>query len=227
MSEPANTVAVTGAGSGIGLAIADALEAQGIQVIRLSREQQEGVRTFDVANEQDWENLSYEGVSGLVHAAGIRKRSSLAETSASSFDEVINVNVRGTFLALRWAARSPENSTLRSVVTLSSAVVERLPEHQISYNTSKAAINVLTRAAAKELSRRGIRVNAIAPGSIRTPMTEAGWSDADHAARMRAEIPAARAGTTEEIASVAAFLLSNQSSYMTGSILTVDGGWTL
>lgn len=227
MPEARPAVAVTGAGSGIGRAIADFLEAGGTPVIRLSRETQPGVQRFDVADEADWDALSHHGIGGLVHAAGVRKRSGLAETTADAFREVIDVNVTGTFLALRWAARRPEGAPLASVVTLSSAVVDRLPENQLSYNSSKAAINVLTRGAAKELAPVGIRVNAIAPGSILTPMTEAGWADDAHAARMRAEIPAGRAGTTEEIARIAAFLLSDSSSYMTGSILTVDGGWTL
>ena len=227
MSERRNAVAVTGAASGIGQVVADFLEAQGTPVIRLSRGKRPGVRTFDVSNEADWDELSHDDIGGLVHVAGIRKRSALAETSVSDFREVVDVNVTGTFLALRWAARRSESAPLRSVVTLSSAVVERIPENQHAYNASKAGINVLTRGAAKELAPRGIRVNAIAAGSVLTPMTEAGWSDAAHATRMRAEIPVGRAGTPEEIAHVAEFLLSEKSSYMTGSILTVDGGWTL
>lgn len=227
MPETPSSVVVTGAGSGIGRAISDHLSALGTEVIRLDREAQEGVRVFDVRDEAHWEALSHKGVGGLVHAAGIRVRSPLAETSVESFRSVIDVNVSGTFLALRWAARRPEGAAPMSVVTLSSAVVDRLPEHQSSYNASKAAINALTRGAARELAPRAIRVNAIAPGSILTAMTEDGWSDEAHAGRMRSEIPASRAGSPEEIASVAAFLLSDASSYMTGSVLTVDGGWTL
>lgn len=227
MSEIPSTVVVTGAGAGIGRAIADHLSALGTDVIRLDREGREDVRAFDVREEANWEALSHEGVGGLVHAAGIRMRSPLAETSFESFRTVLDVNVSGTFLALRWASRRPQGGIPLSVVTLSSAVVDRLPEYQASYNASKAAINALTRSAARELTPRGIRINAIAPGSILTAMTEEGWSDEAHAARMRSEIPAARAGSPDEIASVAAFLLSDASSYMTGSVLTVDGGWTL
>ncbi|UOQ59479.1 SDR family oxidoreductase [Leucobacter rhizosphaerae] len=227
MREAGSAVVVTGAGAGIGRAVADHLTALGTEVIRLDRDAREGVRAFDVRDESAWDALSHEGVVGLVHAAGIRQRSPLAETSIESFDAVIDTNVRGTFLALRWAARRPHGAPPLSVVTLSSAVVDRLPEGQLPYNASKAAINVLTRGAARELAPRGIRVNAIAPGSILTAMTEDGWADDAHAARMRSEIPVARPGTPEEVASAAAFLLSEASSYMTGSVLTVDGGWTL
>lgn len=229
MSDAPQTVIVTGAGSGIGLAIADRLASEGARVIRLSRSAAPGILPFDVTDEVAWEGLAHDGVTGLVHAAGIRERSPLADTGVESFRRVLDTNATGTFLALRWAARRPrqpggEPAPL-SVVTLSSAVVERLPEHQLAYNASKAAINVLTRSAARELAPAGVRVNAIAPGSILTPMTEAGWADDAHAARMRTEIPAGRPGTSEEIASVASFLLSDASSYMTGSVVTVDGGW--
>ena len=227
MPETSSAVVVTGAASGIGRAVAELLSAQGTEVIRLDRAAGAGVREFDVREEAHWEALAHEGVGGLVHAAGIRERSPLAETSAESFRTVIDVNVSGTFLALRWAARRSLGAPPLSVVTLSSAVVDRLPEHQAAYNASKAAITALTRGAARELAPRGIRINAVAPGSILTAMTDAGWADDAHAARMRSEIPAARAGSADEVASVAAFLLSEASSYMTGSVLTVDGGWTL
>lgn len=227
MRDARQTVIVTGAGSGIGLAIADRLAAEGTDVIRLSRNAAPGLRRFDVVDEAAWDSLAHDGVTGLVHAAGVRERSPLAETGVESFRRVLDTNATGTFLALRWAARRPrgEGTVPLSVVALSSAVVERLPEHQLAYNASKAAINVLVRSAARELAPAGVRVNAIAPGSILTPMTQAGWADDAHAARMRAEIPAARPGTTEEVASVASFLLSDASSYMTGSVVTVDGGW--
>lgn len=230
MSEP-RTVVVTGAGSGLGLAIADHLTAEGSAVVRLDLNEAPGVHPFDVLDEACWEALPYDGVTGLVHAAGVREQRRLADTTLESFRTVLDVNATGTFLALRWASRSPRATADRgprlSVVTLSSAVVDRLPKHQLAYNASKAAIDALTRTAAKELAAHGIRVNAIAPVSILTPMTEAGWADQDHAARMRTEIPAGRPGEPREVASAASFLLSAASSYMNGSVLTVDGGWTV
>lgn len=233
-----HAVVVTGAGSGIGQAISERLRADGRRVIGLSLDGASGTRPFDVRDEACWDALSHEGVTGLVHAAGVRLRSPLAETSLESFRDVIDVNVSGTFLALRWAARTPERlapaqrpggataPARMSIVTLSSAAVDRLPGEQYAYNASKAAVNTLTQSAAKELAPRGIRVNAIAPGSILTPMTAAGWDDAQHAARMRTEIPTGRPGDPQEIAAVASFLLSDASSYITGTTLTVDGGWS-
>ncbi|RZT68294.1 SDR family NAD(P)-dependent oxidoreductase [Leucobacter luti] len=224
MSLPSRRVVVTGAGSGIGLAVAELLEATGTEVVRLDRSGESGSTEFDVTDEPSWAALSAVGVTGLVHAAGIRSRAPLAETSLADFRRVLDVNTTGTFLALRWAARNAHAAL--SVVTISSAVIDRRVEHQPGYNASKAAVAALTRSAARELAPLGTRVNAIAPGSILTPMTAAGWDDAAHAERMRTEIPLGRAGTAADIAAAAAFLLSDASAYTTGTILTVDGGWT-
>ena len=217
-------VVVTGAGSGIGAAIADRLLAKGHDVRRLDIT---GDNPFDVTSEAAWESLPGGDCTGLVHAAGIRIRSPLPATSAEDFARVLDVNVVGTFLALRWTARRARSGAApKSVVLLSSATARRTVEHQIAYNASKAAIESLTRSAALELAGDGVRVNAIAPGSILTPMTSAGWADRQHAERMEKEIPVGRPGTSDEIANIAEFLLSAESGYVTGAVWTADGGWS-
>lgn len=244
MSRPERRVVVTGASSGIGLAVAELLASDpGTEVVRLDLMAGPGVAGFDVTDEACWEALSGAGVTGLVHAAGVRGRAPLADTELADFRRVMDINATGTFLALRWAARlaraaggaggagaaggqeaAPGGGL--SVVTISSAVIDRRVEHQPGYNASKAAVAALTRSAARELAPYGARVNAIAPGSILTPMTASGWADPEHSERMSSEIPLGRPGTPADIAAAAAFLLSTVSAYTTGSILTVDGGWT-
>lgn len=225
---------MTGAASGIGRAVADYLEAQLCTIVRLDLDAEYTGKPFDVANESHWDALDVPDAVGLVHAAGIRTRGTLADMTVDDFDDVMGTNARGTFLALRWAARLArsreklgQSRYTMSVVTLSSAVVDRLPPGQAAYNASKSAVTTLTRSAALEFAQFGIRVNTIAAGSIRTPLTEAGWSDEEHAAKMRAQIPVHRPGSPSEIATVAQFLLSDSSSYLTGSVITADGGWTL
>lgn len=220
-------VIVTGAASGIGHAVATRLEGAGSEVVRLDRSPGDGVIDFDVTSSAAWDALEAEGVTGLVHAAGVRERASLADTTEERFRTTIDVNVVGTFLALRWVAQA---ATARrqglAVVTMSSGVTTRAVSGQAAYNASKAAVESLTRSAAIELAPLGVRVNAVAPGSIHTPMTAEGWSDDEHAARMRAEIPLARPGDPADVASVVDLLLSDESSYVTGAVWAVDGGWT-
>ena len=144
--------------------------------------------------------------------ASIKGRGALLDTDIAEYRRTFDTNVMGTFLALRWAARqaSDNPSPLRSVVTMCSAVTAKTVTNQALYNASKSAVAALTRTAARELAPQGVRVNAVAPGSVLTPMTADGWADSDHARRMRTEIPLGRPGTPDEIAAVTAFLLLPQ-----------------
>lgn len=220
---------VVGAASGIGLAVADSLESDTHNVCRLDVRgaQQEA---FDVTSERDWEHLDLTNVTGLVITAGVRVQKSIADTNLSDWDAVMHVNATGTFLGLRriaWHLQSRSESGDFSVVLMSSGVVSKSVPDQAAYNASKHAIEGLVRTAAIELAPFGARVNAVAPGSIATPMTEVAWSHETHAKRMQEEIPLARPGTVGEVASVVSTLLSSATLYVNGAVWTVDGGWTL
>lgn len=221
---------VIGAGAGIGLACAELLMSQGHEVSRFDLAgATAGCQRFDVTSETDWNNLPLEQFNGLVVTAGIRSQQPIEATSVDAFRQTMDVNVVGAFLAVRQAAiavQCQERAQPLSVVLLSSAVINKSVPGQLAYSTSKAAVAAIAQNAAKELQGQKIRINAVAPGSILTAMTEDGWNNAEHSQRMRSEIPMQRPGNPEEVAAIIAFLLSEDTSYVNGSIWPVDGGWT-
>ncbi|TFI01096.1 SDR family NAD(P)-dependent oxidoreductase [Micrococcus lylae] len=221
---------VIGAASGIGGAVHTSLAATGAEVLGLDLNPNDDVVRFDVTAEEDWNSLDLNDCKGLVITSGIRKPAPLAKTSLDDWRDVMDINVTGAFLGLRRLAQVCDggyDAQGLPVVLVSSAVTSKTVSGQASYNTSKGAIDALVRSAALELAPYGVRVNSVNPGSIRTPMTADGWNDESHANRMRAEIPAGRAGTAEEVAAVIISLLRPEFGYVTGSSWRVDGGWSL
>lgn len=165
----------------------------------------------------------YGGVDALVNNAGIFESTPIVDLTADDWDATMHINLRGPALTTAAAARVMREAGRGFIVNIAS-IKGRAPEANFAaYNASKAGLISLTRTTAIELADAGIRVNCIAPGLIRTPMAEpwiAGLSD-EIVARWA---PMCRFGLPEEIASVADFLISDASGYMTGETLTVDGG---
>ena len=228
------TAVVTGAAQGIGFAIAELFAAEGAQVVigdidgdAAARAAEKlggvGVRC-DVtdASEVDALLAAAPGVDILVNNAGITRDATLRTMTEDQFDQVINVHLKGTWNGVRKAAAIMREQKRGAIVNLSSLSGKVGMVGQTNYSAAKAGIVGLTKAAAKELAHHGVRVNAIQPGLIRTAMTEAmpakAWD------QKMAEIPMGRAGEVGEIASVALFLASDLSSYMTGTVLEVTGG---
>jgi 3-oxoacyl-[acyl-carrier protein] reductase len=221
-------VLITGAGSGIGAACAATLSAAGWEVIGADVAGA-GLVELDVTSETAWDAaLADVGtLGGLVTCAGIRSGSMIVDTELAEWQRHLDVNVTGTWLAIRSFLRQRHGTSgpAGAIVTISSVNATIAVPGQAHYVASKGAVAALTRAAALEGAPMGVRVNSIAPGPIRTPMTAARLADPDQVRWLTGRVPLGRVGEPSEIAEAAAFLLSDAASYITGEVLYVDGGW--
>lgn len=236
------TAVVTGGAQGLGYAIAEQFIAEGARVILgdldLDRttaaadalggpDVARAVRC-DVTSGADVDALvaaaveEFGGLDVMVNNAGITRDATLRKMTEEQFDEVIAVHLKGTWNGTRSAAAVMREQGRGAIVNMSSISGKVGLVGQTNYSAAKAGIVGLTKAAAKELAHLGVRVNAIQPGLIRSAMTEAMpqriWD-----AKL-AEVPMGRAGEPSEVATVALFLASDLSSYMTGTVLEVTGG---
>ena len=244
MSMTGKTAVVTGGSRGIGKAICLELARQGANVVfsyagntaaaeeTLAALKELGVEARavqgDVADPAAVKNLidtavkELGGLHILVNNAGITRDNLAMMLKEEDFDAVIATNLKGAFLCMKAAARPMMKAKFGRIINLSSVVALRGNPGQINYCASKAGVIGMTKSLARELGGRGITVNAVAPGYIETDMTAA----LPEAARetMLASIPTGRAGKPKDVAAAVAFLASDEAAYITGQVLSVDGG---
>jgi NAD(P)-dependent dehydrogenase (short-subunit alcohol dehydrogenase family) len=234
-------VLVSGAARGQGRAISELAVAAGARVIAgdvldtvddVAAANPEAVHAcrLDITEPDSWKRAVQSGVQrfgrldGLVNNAGVLHRTALEHESAENFERLWRVNCLGAFLGMQAAVPHLRASGQGAIVnTLSTAAVTAWTEHG-AYTSSKWALRGLTKVAALELAADGIRVNAVLPGPVLTPMVIRD-EDPDAAERL-ARTPLGRAGVPADIAEIVVFLLSERSSFMTGAEVAVDGGQT-
>jgi NAD(P)-dependent dehydrogenase (short-subunit alcohol dehydrogenase family) len=167
---------------------------------------------------------------GLVNSAGIRGVGNILDVEPEELNRVLAVNLTGTlFMCQSFARVATQDGNARdcAIVNVTSAAGIRAVPNRLAYVASKFGVVGITQTMALELAPTGMRVNAVAPGTIRTPMTSSMFQDPENVKRIDAAHPLGRAGEPSEIASAIAFLLSEDASYITGAVLPVDGGMTV
>jgi len=234
------TAIITGGARGIGRAIAERFLAEGAKVLladvdaaTLGNAAEElGCLSCptDVAQKDQIDRMVAAGIEAfgqidiLVNNAGITHAADFLDLTVEDFDRVIAVNLRSAFLASQAAARHMIPRGKGTIVNMSSVNAVFAIPNQIPYAISKGGMNQLTKVSAMALAPHGIRVNAIGPGTILTDMGQAIMSNAEMQQKILSRTPLGRCGEPSEIASIAAFLASDDASYLTGQTIYPDGG---
>ena len=188
---------------------------------------------LDVTSEKDWAAVVKEATDRygkldiLVNNAGVSARGTIEETSVDDWDRVMGINSKGVFLGTRAAIPDMRKSGGGSIINISSQLgLVGMAESSPQYQSSKGAVRIFTKSAAIQYAPEGIRVNSVHPGPIVTPMTEARRSDSAVQQVMVSRIPLGRYGESKDVAYGVLYLASDEASFVTGSELVIDGGWT-
>ena len=239
----ANKIAlVTGASQGIGLACARRLVAEGARVMLADVRPEvaaaaaalgDAARSFcaDVSQKSDVDALieatlaAFGRIDILINNAGVTHAADFLDLTEEDFDRVLRINLKSMFLCSQAAARDMVKRQSGCIINMSSVNAELVIPNQVPYVVSKGGVNQLTRVAAISLAQQGIRVNAIGPGTIMTELAKAAVLSSPEARHtILSRTPLGRCGEPEEVAAIAAFLASDDASYITGQTLYADGG---
>ncbi|MDD5621875.1 MAG: SDR family NAD(P)-dependent oxidoreductase [Actinomycetota bacterium] len=242
-------IAITGGGTGIGRAIATGFAKEGAKVIISGRREKplKEIKSLiekinknieymqaDVSDSAMVDNFInkaiklYGSLDVFINNAAVSIGKSIVDTTDEDLDYVLSVNLKGYFYGMRSAIKKfIELNKKGVIINISSILGLKGHLYRGAYCASKAAINNLTRCAAMEYADKNIRINAICPGVIETDMVKTQWdSPPDPVKEMLKGIPMNRMGSCDEVAKLVLFLSSESSSYITGSVITVDGGWS-
>ena len=187
---------------------------------------------LDVTSEEQWQAAIAATVAQfgkldiLVNNAGISAHGTIETTTAEAWDRLMDINAKGVFLGTKVAIPEMRRAGGGSIINISSQLgIVGVDNSSPQYQASKGAVRLLTKATAVQYARENIRCNSVHPGPIVTPMTESGRADPDRNRVTLSRIPLGRYGEAEDVAYGVLFLASDESSYMTGSELVIDGGW--
>jgi NAD(P)-dependent dehydrogenase (short-subunit alcohol dehydrogenase family) len=234
-------VIVTGAGAGIGKAIADKFLSEGAKVVFSDVNDvgmEDSEKAFfvrcDVSKAEEVENLveatvkKFNQVDVMINNAGIAgEQGSILDLSVAGWQRTLDVNLSGVFYGIKAAGRAMKEKNIKgSIINMSSILGTVGFANAAAYCASKGGIQELTKVGALDLAASGIRVNAIAPGFIKTNMTKAVQEDKSFLSLIEKATPLGHMGEAEDIADAAVYLASDEAKYVTGTTLYVDGGWT-
>ena len=222
------TVIVTGAARGQGAAEAKLFHAEGANVVATDILGGDGIAPHDIADEAAWARVidramtRFGRIDVLVNNAGVLSTQSFDQTDAAEFDRVMRVNQRGTFLGMRAVLEPMRQGGGGAIVITSSGAALSGTPGMFAYVASKWALRGMSKAAARDLAKYNIRVNAVLPGIIDTAM--AAENPPESLAMFKSMIPSGRFGTPDEIAQLVAFIASDDARYITGAEFAIDGG---